>query len=315
MEDYGSSMIASQIQGISNQIAQDKANEKARQYNSEEAQKSRDYNTWLLANQSQLKMQDARKAGVNPAFMNGSLLGSTPSPSSSPTSPNTTIPIDPQMILSNELLRAQAQNIDVNSKKVETEIQRNKIENQYVGELMKSSIALNGSNIDLNVANSNLSKAQANEVAQAISESEMRIGKMVGEMNIMRKQVDIMSEEQKIKQIEALWKEREIQATIYNLQSSAMLSRTEAEDIVKTFTYRMYGLVSDAELKESQKNLVTWDANNSKLRFNLDNKYGNADRIIKIVNGCADALESVSASARNYAGAAKDIVKIASPLP
>ena len=315
MDDYGSSMVASQIQGWANQIGQDKENERAREFNAKEAQKSRDYNTWLLQNETQLKARDARSAGLNPAFLNGSVLSNTPSPSSSPTSPSGFYPIDPQMILSNDLLRAQAQYIDANSRKVDTEIQRNKIENQYVGELMKSSIALNGSHVDLNVSNTNLSKAQANEVAQAISESEMRIGKMVGEMNIMRKQVDIMSEEQKIKQIEALWKEREIQATIYNLQSSAMLSRTEAEDIVKTFTYRMYGLVSDAELKQEQKSLVTWDANSAKLRFNLDTKYSEPERLVKIVNGCADALESVSATTRNYAGAVKDIVKSVSPIP
>lgn len=315
MDDYGSSMVASQLQGLANQIGQDKENQKARDYNSREAQKSRDYNTWLLRNETQLKAQDARSAGLNPAFMNGSLLSNTPSPSGSPTSPNTQYPIDPQLILSNNLLRAQAENVDANSKKVQTEIKRNEIENQYVGDLLKSNIALNGSNIDLNVANTHLSEAQANEVAQAIGESEMRIAKMVGEMNVMRKQVDILSEEQKIKQIEALWKEREIQATIYNLQSSAMLSRTEAEDITKTFVYRMYGLVSDAELKQGQKNLVFWDSASSKLKFNLDQKYSEPDRIIKIVNGCADALQSVSASARNYAGAFKDVVKGATLIP
>lgn len=314
MDDYGSSMVASQIQSLANQIGQDKENQKARDYNSKEAQKSRDYNTWLLQNQTQLKARDARQAGLNPAFMNGSLLSNTPSPSSSPSSPNSFYPIDPQLILSNDLLRAQARNVDVNSQKVETEIERNKIENQYVGDLMKSTIASNGSYVDLNITGADLNREQAKMVAQARSESEMRIAKMVGEMNVMRKQVDILSEEQKIKQIESLWKEREIQATIYNLQSSAMLSRSEAEDIVKTFTYRMYGLVSDAELNQEQKNLVHWDTASQHLKFNLDKTYAEPERLIKLINGCTDALQSVSASVRNYAGAAKDIVKTVAPV-
>ena len=321
MEDYsnqimsGGAQVSSALQGLSNQIAQEKENDKARSYNSEEAQKSRDYNTWLLENQTQLKAQDARKAGLNPAFMNGSVLGQTPTPSGSPTSPNTTIPLDPQTILSNELLRAQASNVDAMTKKTNEETERQKIENQYLGDLMKSTIALNGSNISLNVANANLSKEQANEVAQAIGESEMRITKMVGEMNIMRKQVDIMTEDQKIKQIEALWKEREIQATIYNLRTQAELNETQANDIVKSFVYRMYGLTSQAELNDANKTLCTWNSESAKLHFNLDQQFGTADRMIKVVNGCTQALESVSAATRNYAQAAHSVRKTIVPIP
>lgn len=55
MDDFGAYTVASQLQGLSNQIGQDKENERARRFNSAEAQKSRDYNTWLLANQNQRK--------------------------------------------------------------------------------------------------------------------------------------------------------------------------------------------------------------------------------------------------------------------
>lgn len=43
-------------------------------------QMQKDYNQWLLAHQTQEHVKDARSAGLNPAFMNGSQLGSTPSP-------------------------------------------------------------------------------------------------------------------------------------------------------------------------------------------------------------------------------------------
>ena len=121
MDDFGAYQVAGQIQSWSNQIGQDKENEKARQYNSQEAQKSRDYNTWLLQNETQLKASDARSAGLNPAFMNGSVLSSTPTPSGSPTSPNTFHPIDPQLMLNNELLKSQIDNVDAMTEKVNTE--------------------------------------------------------------------------------------------------------------------------------------------------------------------------------------------------
>lgn len=40
-------------------------------------QREKDYNNWLLHNETQMRVQDARKAGLNPAFMNGSQLGSS----------------------------------------------------------------------------------------------------------------------------------------------------------------------------------------------------------------------------------------------
>lgn len=40
----------------------------------------RDYNQWLLSHQTQEQVRDLRSAGLNPAFMNGSQLGNTPSP-------------------------------------------------------------------------------------------------------------------------------------------------------------------------------------------------------------------------------------------
>ena len=138
MDDFGAYTVASQLQGLSNQIGQEKENERARQFNSAEAQKSRDYNTWLLANQTQLKAQDARMAGLSPAFMNGSLLSSTPSVGSSPSSPNSFYPIDPTLILQSDYLRAQTENVQSQTKKVDTETDRQLIENEYLPQLLQS---------------------------------------------------------------------------------------------------------------------------------------------------------------------------------
>lgn len=56
-------------------------------------QMQKDYNQWLLSHQTQEHVKDARSAGLNPAFMNGSQLGSTPSPPSY-TPPTYNSPLD-----------------------------------------------------------------------------------------------------------------------------------------------------------------------------------------------------------------------------
>lgn len=56
-------------------------------------QKQLDYNQWLLTHQTQERVKDLRSAGLNPAFMNGSQLGSTPAPPSYDT-PQYQSPLD-----------------------------------------------------------------------------------------------------------------------------------------------------------------------------------------------------------------------------
>lgn len=59
----------------------------ANRENSKEAfEAQKDYSMWLLRNQTQERVKDLRSAGLNPAFMNGSQLGSAPpSPSYTPS--------------------------------------------------------------------------------------------------------------------------------------------------------------------------------------------------------------------------------------
>lgn len=287
---YGGQQVSSSIDSLNNMIMQKKENQKARDFNSKEAQKSRDYNTWLLENQTQLKSRDARSAGLNPAFMNGSVLGATPTPSSSPSSPSGIYPMHTDL-LNNELLRAQIGNVDAMTDKVNTEVEHNNIENSYLPALMQNQIALAGSNIDLNIANAHLSRSQANQVAQAIAESEQRIAKMTGEMNIMRKQFDILSHEEKIKAIEEAYKSDEMQALISSYRAQANLSVVQANDIVKSFCYRMYGLVSQSELNDANAIKVRWDGASSKLKFDLDSSYAEPERVLGIINGSVSALQ------------------------
>lgn len=138
-------------------IAQESATQ--RQFNSNEAQIARDYNNWLLSNQTQMKVQDMRSAGLNPAFLNGSVLGSTPSPSvaastsipsgsaaSSSASQISPVSVDlPGAIqtYSNFMLsKAQARKDNAQAKALEIENKRKQREDQVYASMYSSSSAL-----------------------------------------------------------------------------------------------------------------------------------------------------------------------------
>ena len=62
-----------------------KSSRENRENSLEVLEKEQSYNNWLLGNQKQLMMEDAKAAGMSPAFAQGSILGaSSSSPSVSP---------------------------------------------------------------------------------------------------------------------------------------------------------------------------------------------------------------------------------------
>lgn len=130
-----------------------------RQFNANEAQAARDYNNWLLSNQTQMKVQDMRSAGLNPAFLNGSVLGSTPSPSvaassslpSGSAASSSAYQISPVSVdlpgaiqtYSNFILsKAQARKDNAQAKALEIENKRKQREDQVYGSMYSSSSAI-----------------------------------------------------------------------------------------------------------------------------------------------------------------------------
>ena len=305
MDDFGAYTVASQLQGLSNQIGQDKENERARQFNSAEAQKSRDYNTWLLANQTQLKAQDARMAGLSPAFMNGSLLSSTPSVGSSPSSPNTFYPIDPTLILQSDYLRAQTENVQSQTKKVDSETDRQLIENEYLPQLLQSQFLVTMGDVSLKGSQVHLTDEQARLACQQGVNLRKECERMNKQIELDTAQINNINQDTKLKVIDEFWKSKEYQAIINKLCSETNLNYTQASDIVQTRAARIMQLESSAEKDKESADIMRKqgfgiDIENGRMAIQLemDEKYKEVDKIVdiggKVLGSIADCVNVAS---------------------
>lgn len=326
--DYGAlAQGASQLlsAGI-NFWSNNRTNHTNRDINREQIQASKDmlkaeqdYNTYMMQNQKQMQINDAKSAGVNPAFAQGSQIGNqSPSPSASVPSPIPMRSFDASMIgeavrdMNNYLLQkkqveASAQNLYADTYKKLAETERQKIENQYLGQLMKGQVNMIESNISLNASISFKNEWEARNFAQNIFESNARIQKIEQETENLRKQWESMDIQQKIDRIEMVWRSDRIQAEIQNLQASASLSRTQAQDIVATQIFRIANLDADTQMKLENKLNISADTSNKismnrvitlngdQLDFNLksDKKFKNKERVLGLVNQSANALKTV----------------------
>lgn len=305
MDDFGAYTVASQLQGLSNQIGQEKENERARQFNSAEAQKSRDYNTWLLANQTQLKAQDARMAGLSPAFMNGSLLSSTPSVGSSPSSPNSFYPIDPTLILQSDYLRAQTENVQSQTKKVDTETDRQLIENEYLPQLLQSQFLVTMGDVSLKGSQVHLTDEQARLACQQGVNLRKECERMNKQIELDIAQINNINQDTKLKVIDEFWKSKEYQAIINKLCSETNLNYTQASDIVQTRAARIMQLESSADKDKESADIMRKqgfgiDIENGRMAIQLemDEKYKEVDKIVdiggKVLGSIADCVNVAS---------------------
>lgn len=300
--------------------ANERINQQQIEYAREAFEKEKDYNNWLLGNQRQMQMNDAKAAGVNPAFSQGSNLGGasiSPKqdvPNQIPMNYNfdasgisTGVQNALQYLLQKKQVDASTQNLYADTYKKLAETERQKIENQYLGQLMKGQVNMIESNISLNASIKFKNEWEARNFAQNIFESNARIQKIEQETENLRKQWESMDIEQKINRIEMVWRSDRIQAEINNLQASASLSRTQAQDIVATQIFRIANLDADSQMKLENKLNISADTSNKismnrvislngdQLDFNLksDKKFKNKERVLGLVNSSANALKTV----------------------
>lgn len=263
------------------------------------------YNNEMLDSQVSRKMGDLRRAGLSPAFMNGSQIGASPlgvSPSSTSSVGNSLRGVNP---VQGMIADAQIKNIDADTENKRLHAERQKIENFYLPALNESQVALNDSSTQFNISNCELNVSQKQSIAQSMAESEMRCAEIVGKLNIMQKEVEMLDVETRIKKIEESFKSREIQATIKNLEASANLSNTQARDIVKSFFYRMCNLEEQTNVYKGQRRVLYFDAASRKLQYNLDAKYLEPERIAGVISAGANAFGDCAESVTRFIPAGK----------
>lgn len=259
----GGSILSSLLGNASNNSA-NKSNERINERQLEESQKrlkeEQDYNNFLLTNQKQMQMSDAKSAGANPAFAQGSLLsGMSSSPSVSVPNQLPMHPYDWNGIsqAGNNYLQALLTTAQVRKTNAETDLteaqkDRQLIENEYLPNLMKSQVNLNTSNVKLIGENVHLTKKQADKVANevlAINKQMQQIDATIAELNA---RIGVLNEDQKIKAAQATYQSDLMQATIKDLQGKYKLSVQQAQDIAATQVARIYNLQADTVLKGAQ---------------------------------------------------------------
>lgn len=109
--------------------------------------RQKEYNNWLLGHQTQAEVADARMAGLNPAFMNGSQLGSAPSPPSYDT-PQFENPFDLSNLMmlgkvsaDTEMSKANAQYLNEQAEGLRIENERKKVEDKEVADYLNESVS------------------------------------------------------------------------------------------------------------------------------------------------------------------------------
>ena len=192
-----------------------KSNEKINQrnidYSREAFDKEKEYNNWLLGNQKQLEMSDAKSAGMNPAFFQGSSLGGS-SISPSVNMPQQ-LPMDYRFDTSG-IAQASGNAMqwllgkqDLRKKEAETDLlvaqkDRQLIENEILPNLLKADFDLKLSNVRVNGANVDLSRKIADKYSAEINSINKQMQVMDATVEQVKAQISVLNEEQKDKKLQ-----------------------------------------------------------------------------------------------------------------
>lgn len=245
----------SESKNIDKQIAaQKEENQKNREYNlmlaqqqnawsQEQWERENEYNT--PANQ----MARMKAAGLNPDLMAASGAQNLSASSPQMTAGAASQPADMsalgqkptlgqaiQSALRDSMIGAQIDNIKANTKKTLADAEGTEIDNA-------TRALANQLDIDAKTLSNNLSAQQA-----AFAEKEFE--KLKIEIQAAKYQNKLLSYEVVNKKIESMFKEREIQAIVKDLENKAKLSENDAKFALESYVYRLTGVEMDAKAKE-----------------------------------------------------------------
>lgn len=261
------------------------------------------YNNEMLDTQVTRKMGDLRRAGLSPAFLNGSQIGAQPlgvSPSSTSAVGNR---LNGFNLTQGLLADAEIKNLgsDSDNKDSDTEVkrleaERKKIENQYLPALKQREVSLLDGNIKLTGSNINYTDEQCKNLAQQTFNLKKECDKINAQIDQIRAQVQNLEPDTVKKWLDAYYATPQYEAIIKQLQSQAHLNYTQADDLVKTRVSRIFGLNASALKDWEEYNGVTIQNGQLAIDYELDNEYKETERKIDLflrpVRAIADVIGS-----------------------
>jgi hypothetical protein len=244
--------------------------EKNRKWNSEEAQKSRDYATEMWNRNNAYNSASAQKsrlieAGLNPDLMYGE--GSTNVAASAPNAAqasggsvadtsayNRTRTFGDSVMqagvqaMNYRLLNAQADKTDAEAKKIEAETEGTTTQNEWLPRLLAASLDKNEAEIDKIASDMDVNAASVRKIANDINESLTRIRGI--EADIENKSVVQAQNWFKLNIDKSL-----SEAHVKQLASQTGLNNAQIRKIYALLPYEVQDLVSSASLKDSEAGL------------------------------------------------------------
>lgn len=211
-------------------------------------------------------MKRLREGGLNPNLFYGNGAQNLASPGiSSPSSPGS--PMAQVVPMSNPIAEAAgaAQALSL-AKKAGSETIAQEIENQYLSKTLADRVAAVGK--------------QNNWTDEQIAHLSQSISKMVGEMNVMNKDVELT--DKKIK-----WFDRQVSAEIADLKASVQYKEAVAKMTDK-----------QRELMEATfddlKSITNWNAQFLENTVQLLDKYGDAQAIIGMISQVVGSVTDIA---------------------
>ncbi len=266
----GSSVLSSLFSANSAQAvldAQREENRINRKYNSEEAQKSRDFQRQMFNAENEYNdpkrvVSRLMAAGVNPAlafgnFANSASIGGSSSASSSgslsPVMPDWSgIGSAGRAFLDGELIKAQTRNINAQAAKTESET-------PWVDQLNSIEVQLKQSGIDLNLSSTNVNEEQAKVLTESLNKLKVEVDNLSKIGRLTEQQIRTATSDANIRAIDEEFSRSEHEAELG--QALAMIDRIEsASKLDKVQKIRIMALLS------YEQNLLS-----SSTRFNNNN--------------------------------------------
>lgn len=327
-------------------LTQVQENEKNRQFNAAQASLSRTYNTQSV-NQAryydspQAMMQRLKDAGLNPNLVYGDIgsgssvtVGNTGQSASSSGSAGTSLP-DYSGLLNGiraaadiSLIKAQTDNVKADTENKESQTKLNGKALEYYDELQQSNIANINADTSLKVTQKDVGEEEKKNLAKSTESLSKGIEKMSAEIRKLNQETTNLSVDEQIRRVEAYFKSSEYQAQL-NLMyaqanaanSSAYLSRTQANDLIQTLFYRQMALEQQANeasasawLKRSQRvgqnkenQLLDIQIQGSKIDLDVKEDTAHAAAWINIIG---EGIGSIAGAALGFGAAAGGVKAI-----